>query len=304
MRGSTKSSRWRQPLVAAVLALALLLSGAIGFGLAPADAVRVRAFADGVRGWQSNPDFRAVQHDYVTLGVAAMRSRFCGVPAERVVMGFRSLPGLPTYLAVNDTSAAHYRAFAAGELSAYLHLAGEQGVSGGVEMIEKLSRRNPLPDADVVAFLDAFKLPVKIPTDAGAIASVRRLIADVAPSGARFEIRQDLVDKLQPIADAIAPTTPDALAVLDARVRLQDEELWRTKQVSDFLAGIWSVGYGKIYLEGIGWLFTIERAARVVLIVLLALVIGALVRRAKSAGSARGALQSSAVASVGSEARA
>jgi hypothetical protein len=282
MNQSVAFLRMRRSLVAALLAAVVVLSAAIGFGLTPADGARLRAFADAVRRWQSNPDFRAVEDEYVSLGVVAMRARFCGVPAERVVMGFRSLPGLPDYLAVNATSAAHYRAFAAGELPAYLHLASEQGMTGGIEMIEILAQRRPLSDADIVAFLEGFKLPVKIPTDAGAIASVRRLIADAAPTAAPFAVRQQVVARLRAIAGEIPPATPDPLAALDARVKSRDEELWRTKQVSDFLAGVWAVGYGQIYLDGIEWLLRIELAARVVFVAALIAGACAVIRLAKS----------------------
>src|SRR5688572_6914446 len=158
----------------AALALTLVVSAALGFGIGGGDVQRLRAFADAVRRWQANPDFRHVQREYVTLGVEAMRGRWLAVSAERIVIGFRSLPGLPLYLAVNESSAAHYRAFSTGELSAYLHLSGEQGVAGGVAMIEHLARRDPPTDAEIAAFLESFKLPVRIVTDAGAIAGVRR----------------------------------------------------------------------------------------------------------------------------------
>src|SRR5688572_22867852 len=127
----------------ALLALVVAFTAALGFGMGPGDTRRVRAFGDAVRGWQVNPDYRAVSAEYVRLGVDAMQARVCGLSAGTLVMGFRSIPKLPAHLAVNDTSAAHYEAFSRGEASAYLHLAGEQGFADGVDLIERLARRDP-----------------------------------------------------------------------------------------------------------------------------------------------------------------
>jgi hypothetical protein len=61
------------------------------------------------------------------------------------------------------------------------------------------------------------------------------------------------------------------MKAFDARIRAVDAELWRTKQVSDFLGGIWAQGYGPIYVGGIDWLMRIRTAARVALVVTLLL---------------------------------
>lgn len=209
-----------------------------------------------------------MQREYVALGVAAMRGRWWGVSGEGVVMSFRSLPGLPLYLALHESSGAHYRAFSQGELAAYLHLSSEQGLEDGLRMIEDLGRRDVLPDADIVQFLDSFKLPAPIVTDAGAIASVRRLLADTQRPPRPFLVRGDLIAALRRHIEQHAVT----MAVLDDDIRRDDLELWRTKQVSDFLAGVWAQGYGQIYVSGIDWLIRIRNAARVALVVTLALL--------------------------------
>jgi hypothetical protein len=256
------------------LVLTLIVSAALGFGISGNDVRRLNAFGDAVRRWQHDPDFRVVQREYVALGVEAMRGRWLAVPAERVVLGFRSLPGLPLYLAVNNSSAAHYRAFSTGEMSAYLHLTSEQGVAAALEMLEDLGRRETVSDAEIVAFLSGFKLPVPVVTDAGAIASVRRLLKDTQYPPRPFTVRADVATQLRRHVD----TNVDGLSrveqaaafkTFDARIRAADLELWRTKQVSDFLGGIWAQGYGPIYLDGIEWLMRIRTAARMVLIVTL-----------------------------------
>jgi len=271
-----------------VLVLTLIVSAALGFGISSRDVQRLRAFGDAVRRWQTNPDFRDVQREYVALGVEAMRGRWLAVSAERIVMGFRSLPGLPKYLSVNESSAAHYRAFSTGEMSAYLHLTGEQAIPNGVAMVEDLAQHNPPSDGDIVAFLDGFKLPVKIVTDAGAIASVRRLLADTQLPPRPFRIRDNLVTAMQPcIPMELTTMSRDqqaaALRRFDDDIKRADPELWRTKQVSDFLCGIWAQGYGQIYLDGIDALLRIRLIARIVFAIALAAAVAWLVVRSRRA---------------------
>jgi hypothetical protein len=267
----------------ALLAITLIVSAALAFGISGRDVQRLNAFGDAVRRWQTNPDFRDVRREYVTLGVEAMRGRWLAVPAERIVMGFRSIPGLPMYLSVNESSAAHYRAFSTGEMSAYLHLTSEQGVATALGMLEDLGRRESPSDADIVAFLSGFKLPVAVTTDAGAIASVRRLLADTQHPPRPFTIRGDVGEQLRRHVaanlDRMARHEQAALMkTFDTRIRAADVELWRTKQVSDFLGGIWAQGYGPIYLGGIDWLLRIRAAARAVLVVTLVIMAWLLVR--------------------------
>jgi len=136
-------------------------------------------------------------------------------------------------------------------------------------MIETLSQRNPPSDADIAAFLDGFKLPVKIVTDAGAIASVRRLLADAQTPPRAFVIRGELLTALHPYVPANLPAMSrdqqaDALRRLDDEIKRANPELWRTKQVSDFLGGIWAQGYGEIYMDGIDALLRIQLIARII----------------------------------------
>src|SRR5439155_14486252 len=137
------------------------------------------------------------------------------------------LPGLPSSLALSPTSASHYRDFTEGEFSAYLHLAGEQGTGDGVAMLENLVKNGEPTDDEIRAFLRSFKLPYPISTDAGAVASVRALLSDTNPRRP-FAVRGPI--------SALIPRMSD-LRQLDDHLRSSDPELWRTKQVSDFLAG-------------------------------------------------------------------
>jgi hypothetical protein len=260
---------WSRRCLITAAAVACGVCAALSFGLTRADAAKLRDFAAAVARWQHDPDFRAVAREYVTLGAAAMQAHLCGVPARTVVMRFRSLPGLPASLAVSSTSEAHYRDFSRGELSAYLHLCDEQGVENGVPMIENLP---PDPtDARLIEFLRSFKMPVPIATDAGAVRSVRLLLNDIAapqPFAIRTRIGQPLArSTLRMTGRDVDHLSPEeqrrAMAQLDGWLRSEDPQLWRTKQVSDLLAGIWAQGYGQIYCDGIEWLFRIQRYARV-----------------------------------------
>ncbi len=286
----------------ALLALLVAVTAALGFGMAPTDARRVRAFRDAVHGWQLDPDYRLVSAEYVTLGVEAMQARVCGLSARTLVMGFRSVPKLPAHLAVNDTSAAHYDAFSRGDVSAYLHLASEQGFADGVELVERLARRQPLTDDDIVAFLAGFKLPVPTIADAGAVAGVRRLLADVGTGS--FTVRADVATPVRShvpgnLAALSRAEQAAAFAQLDPDIRAVDLELWRAKQVNDFLAGIWAQGYGQIYLDGIDAFLRLQRAARVLFVFSVAAsvwILGRRLVRSTSAAPTPGASLQSLVA--------
>jgi hypothetical protein len=98
---------------------------------------------------------------------------------------------------------------------------------------------------------------------------VRRLLADVG--SAPFIVRSELATPLRThVAGNLGTMTraeqAAAFAQLDANVRSIDVELWRAKQVNDFLAGIWAQGYGQIYLDGINAFFRLQRASRVLCI--------------------------------------
>jgi hypothetical protein len=274
------AGRWGWRLAIAFLALACVLCAAISFGVTPADAARLRDYDAAVIRWQSNPDFRRVTIEYVTLGGRAMQVRLCGVPAKTVIMKFRSLPGLPAALAVSSTSESHYRDFSRGELSAYLHLCDEQGVEYGVPMIEQFLARDPPPtDEQIVAFLRSFKMPVPVATDDGAVRSVRALLHDVDRPPVSFLVRTRIGAALAAEVNQASPAPIETMTPaeqeqiwtsLDTWLSRQNVPLWRTKQVSDLLAGIWAQGYGQIYAQGIGWLWCIQRVARWTLCLLAA----------------------------------
>src|SRR5439155_24327141 len=130
---------------------------------------------------------------------------------------------------------------------------------GGLKMIEDLGKRDPVTDADIIKFLSDFKLPVPVVTDAGAVASVRRLIADVRPQRP-FAVRDKFIEGLQSYLPGSSQLT------LDLKIRKAHPELWRTKQVNDFLAGIWAQSYGIIYLDAIDWFRRIQWVARIICI--------------------------------------
>jgi hypothetical protein len=280
-------------LAIGLLAVTLIVSALLGFGISSTDERRTRDFVSAVESWQHDPDFRVVERAYVTRGVEAMQARGLGVSAERMIMGFRKLPGIPSYLAASESSVAHYRAFTAGEMSAYLRLTGEQDVSMGLRLVEDLARRQPISDADVVGFLNGFKLPFPITTDAGAVASVRRLLSDTDAAARTFVIRGDLVPQLRRhVAGNIEAMTPaeqaDVFRQLDDRIRAADPELWRTKQVADFLGGIWAQGYGPIYVSAITWVFRVRMIARIVFVASLIVCATLFVTRRRRATAAVG----------------
>jgi hypothetical protein len=242
--------RWlrRVGQVAAIVIFAVAC--VFGFGITPGDWEKVNAFDRAVARWQKNPDFRAVTFEYAELGSRAMQTRWCGLRAKTAVMWFRKIPGLPDSIAANTTSQSHYDDFAAGPWPAYFHLCGEQDIGTGIAMIEKLG--SDPSDEQIRQMLSGFKLPVPTATDLGAVLSVRSLIEDVKPD--------------QPFVIRTRPFGPEKiheaegysfdqhillLRTLDKQLRQKNPELWRTKQVNDFLSGIWAQGYGQMYADAI-----------------------------------------------------
>jgi hypothetical protein len=289
----------------AALGSILLVSAAVGFGVSREDRSSLREFAAAVGRWQRDPDFRAVQREYVERGTRAMQARWCGLSARTVVMGFRSLPGLPRSLAATDASDAHYQAFARGPLSAYLHLSGEQNMGDGVPMIAALARQSAVTDSDVVAFLSSFKLPVPTVTDAGAVAGVRAMLRDIgrtplmtAPLATLLTPRIEELARRQGAPAEVGKMTPRqqqrVLAQLDGWLRARDPEAWATKQASDLLSGIWAQGYGTYYARGIHWLLRIQAVAKVVFVLACGAMI-MLLRRAFYRAGAKAAASSSAL---------
>jgi len=336
---------------------------AMGFGMPPGDAVKMRLFSDAVERWQHNPDFRKVQVEYVELGSDAMRTRTAFVETTKGIMWLRSIPGLPEHLRVNDTSLRHYTNFTRGPLSAYLHLTTEQGVADTLKMLTALGMKANPTDEDIREFLEQYKLYSPVAKDAGAVQSVRSLLRDIDP-GRGFEVSNNIrtffdrhistiavqrradnaatavrdmlraVDPwwasalrdngfklVQPSLYTLAHTgradqgidatremyavinprdvlvvqgyasmllkpevakvaaelgyptdalqmTPtqqrDVWARLDDRIRETNYELWRVKQVNDWLNGVWAQVYGSMYASVIGPTLTIRDACQIV----------------------------------------
>jgi len=238
--------------------LALVL--AAGLGVADEHVVAMRRFAQSVRRWQVNPDFRPIATQYASLGYEAMRTRVAGIAAADLMMAVRSIPGLPERYAAAPTSRKHYDNFSGGPLSAYLHLMGEQHIEWVVESMEGMAAVSVLSDEDIRTFLGAFAVEPPVVRDDGAVASVRRLLADIRPEQP-LKVRREPQSLIGPAIAALAdrlgiPADPRqmtpqqqaaVLAQLDEHLRLTAWELWRAKQVADFGAGIWAQVYGQNY---------------------------------------------------------
>jgi hypothetical protein len=287
---------WTARVVAALVIIVALL---VGFGTPASDAEKMRKFAQAVDQWQTNPDFRKVQVEYAEMGSDAMRSKVAFFPSKKMVMWLRSLPGLPPHLKVNDTSFVHYENFTRGPLSAYMHLTTEQGLTDTLNMLMYLGAKPDLNDDDIRNFLKSYKLHNPVVSDAGAVMSVRSLINDVN-AGTKFPVSGNVADKLKAHIATIAgqmnyPTdiremTPEqqnkVWAALDGEVKETDYELWRTKQVNDWLNGVWAQVYGTMYSGAIYPLLKIRAASQVAGPVMLAGWIGiGLWRRRREAGS-------------------
>jgi hypothetical protein len=284
-----------------IAAAVILLALGIGFGTPAADVAKMRVFADAVERWQHDPDFRKAQVEYCELGSDAMRVKVCFVSGTDAIMFLRSLPGLPKHLAVNPTSQAHYDSFTAGPLSSYLRVSDEQGTAGIIPKVEELGAMAPVSDDDVRKFLGGFQLNAPIVRDAGAVRSVRSLLNDT-DAGRKFAVRDKVPDRLlAPIASIAAelgyPGDCKQMTVaqqaevwkrLDDHVRQTDYELWRAKQVNDFLNGVWAQGYGPDYLRAIDGVLMARDVCRVAAPVALMLWVGVALyrrRRANAAGS-------------------
>jgi hypothetical protein len=262
------------------MAVVILFAFGIGFGTPQADAEKMRVFADAVERWQHNPDFRKVQVEYVELGSVAMNTKACFVNTTAGIMWLRSCPGLPAHLAVNPTSQAHYDNFTRGPLSAYLHLTDETsgGLADTIKMIKYVTR-NPNPTYDDIRndLLLNYKFDgYKVAADAGAVASVRRLMDDVDFSRdltITGDVRSRYVPHIQALAQRLGyPTDVKQMTFaqqgvvreqLDDAIRDADYELWRTKQVNDWLNGLWSQVYGTMYSGLIARTLMLRDAGRV-----------------------------------------
>jgi len=281
----SRLASWRRGAFRTLLWILTIFCGIGGLSITPRDRARLREFARAVERWQINPDFRQVQAQYATLGAQAMQVRPLGFSARACVMRFRKTPGLPKYLAVGESSSDHYIQFARGPLSAYLRLSREQGVPETADIVQSLAAKPNPSDAELRAFLHSFKIPVPVADDVGAIESLRRMLRDIGPGD--LKVRARIEQPLQPLIEDLArevrlpvhldDMTPNqqqtVLALLDPYVAVHDHELWRTKQLSDFLAGIWAQTYGQIYCTGIRCVLWLQLILLLLFIPLLALML-------------------------------
>jgi hypothetical protein len=257
------------------LILIFTIACVFGFGITRSDWEKAVAFDRAAVRWQRNPDFRAVTFEYVDLGSRAMQTRIAGVRVKTAIMWFRRIPGLPESIAVNPTSQSHYEDFAAGPWRAYFHLSAEQDVPMGIGILEKLGTH--ASDEQIRKMLSSFRLPVPTVADLGAVLSVRSLLDDVDPDRP-FVIRDRPFgqEKLH-AADGYSNEQQLALLrALDKELRQRDPERWRTKQVSDFLSGIWAQGYGMMYADAIRVVRVARIAGRVIVVLFVALTIARL----------------------------
>lgn len=271
----------RERIARSAWAVALILSIAAAFSISPSDEAAARGFVEQAARWQRNPEFRGVAMDYCVRGSRALRTRPFMVPARSLVLGARSIPGLPKQYAVNDTSFAHYDAFSRGPLSAYLFLCDEQSVPNFVGVLEDVGKRG-----EPRRFLDAFHMEQPVCGDAGAVSSVASLVRDTTPTKS-FTHRENVGPLLLPHVAAVArelgfpedpaQMTPDQQAAvldrLDAQVRHADPELWRTKQLSDFCCGVWAQVFGPEYGYVITPVLVLHQAGWFAMIVLLAILL-------------------------------
>jgi hypothetical protein len=271
-----RRSGWRHCLLRAAVVIVAVACAALALGVSGADDAAIREFDEAASGWQADPEFRVVAIEYCVRGSRAVRTRPLWVNAGTAVMAIRSLPGLPREFAVNPTSQLHYDHFCQGPLCAYLHLCSEQSVADFANVLENAGKTagpatqsatqpaapatTQSADAGPRAFLDSFKMDFPVCTDAGAFQSVAALFRDV-DARRPLTVRESVGPRLMPHIVALArelnvPEDPVAMTaaqqqavldLLDARVRREDPELWRTKQLSDFCGGVWAQVFAPPY---------------------------------------------------------
>lgn len=273
---------WKRGCAGRVLRYALLLVAAVlAVGVSGAEESALREFDEATARWQTRPEFRDVALDYCVRGSAAMRTRPMFLTARQVMLTLRSLPGAAHPLAADPAARAHYANFEKGPLSAYLYLCDEQPVAEKLESLEALGRKVGRSPRDYSGFLEGYQLEYPVCRDAGAIQSVASLVQDTGANHP-FVVRRPVGELLMPYARALSrdlgvPDDPDAMTPaqqrsvlerLDGFVRRRDPELWRTKQLSDFCAGVWGQVYGPPYRKVIRGVVGLHRGG--VLFLLLA----------------------------------
>jgi hypothetical protein len=290
--------RWTRRVFRGALILALSFTGLLAFGLSGADYAALLSFTQAVDRWQHDPEFRTIAIEYSACGSAAMRTRPFFIPAKRLIIAIRSVPGLPKEFAVNPTSRAHYENFSRGPLSAYLHLCREQDLPAYVTAVGPLGRKTGRTLDDCRDWLGDRKMDFPIARDRGAALSVA-IFLDDADAARPFEVRDGLPTLLLPQIAAVAsrlgyPTDPGQMTAdqqkavldrLDDYVHHHDPELWRAKQVSDLSGGIWAQVFGPPYNELLVPILALHTACRLAFVLLLLACVVRLVyaRRAKAA---------------------
>lgn len=285
--------------------LLFFLVALIGFGTSGGDYARLANFTESVGQWQSNTEFRQVAYQYVTRGSDAMGSTPMGVTAAHWIIAIRSMPFMPKQFAVNETSRAHYENFSKGPLSAYLHLCteveirGKDNDSGYIGEIEARfgNRRDPnagpITDAEIHKWLTDQKWDFPVVSDRGAVMSVRAML-DESQASKGYTVRDPHIDgRIRKHIAAMAqelnlPQEPDAMTPaqqyavwnrLDSYIHQHDPEFWRTKQLSDFVGGIWGQVFSPPYTLLLTPYLYIVTAARWLVVISLLLALYVQVRR-------------------------
>jgi hypothetical protein len=254
------------------------------FCLTPHDEMAYRSFTEAVQRWQTNPEFRSIAVDYSTRGSAGASASLWFIPARRIIMAIRSLPGLSEKYAVNPTSQQHYDNFSRGPLSAYLHLCSELDLPESLGVMEAEARKNDLSDEEMGKLLATFKMGFPVANDHGARAATAAMFRDTSAATSSFAIRTNigpyLVEPIHQIAaDLNVPANPKEMTFdqqqavldrLDSYVRSHNPQLWRTKQMSDYFGGVWAQVYGPPYSMLIQPVLVAQQVCRVLLVVMLA----------------------------------
>jgi hypothetical protein len=257
-----RTRRWLGRLGWAAWGVAQALAIAFGYGMSAGDAELMRRFRAHVYAWEDRCDFREVCYTYTELGSAATHAKFVGMSSGDWVMVARSMPGLPEHLRVNEGSREHYNDFIAGPLSAYLHLSDIQGVQYWFDKInDHGGRLSTLTHAEVLDTFNLFQMHRPPTRNEAALESWRTMLVDIE-AWKPFTIREAPGPRIRAAVPGLAlklgvPTDIRAMcfsdqarvfAALDAHIREYDPELWRTKQVSDFLSGVWGQSFGFEYM--------------------------------------------------------
>ncbi|HMO26877.1 MAG TPA: hypothetical protein PKB10_11465 [Tepidisphaeraceae bacterium] len=254
---------WATRIGRAMLLAMMVVSFSIGYLISPRDYHMMRAFADDVRRWDHACDFRVVCFEYSERGSAATAATLAWVPVGKWVLWLRSLPGLPRAWAATETSAGHYHDFIDGPLTAYLHMADVQGVRDVIPVWQDLARTPDLSHDHLRAAIAGILLDRPPTTNDSAVRSLGTLLDDIDAAGAPMThldppgvaIRSHLpalldqlgIDRRRASSLTVSEQTC-VLYALDDHIRAVDPELWRTKQVADFLSGVWGQSYGHEYL--------------------------------------------------------